>query len=70
VKGNPPSPPLLSVDTRTFAVHSPAPVARAASGGIVPWLPIGIAAAALAVAIIWILARRERVADAPPLEQR
>ncbi|MEX2105456.1 MAG: hypothetical protein WD810_01010, partial [Solirubrobacterales bacterium] len=32
-QGNPPSPPLLGVDTRTFAVHRPAPAAGAPRGG-------------------------------------
>jgi hypothetical protein len=69
VQGGPLSPRLLTVDTRTFAVHKPAPVAEASSASSVPWLPIGAAAAALAAALIWLLVRRERMADRRPLEQ-
>jgi hypothetical protein len=69
VQARPPSSPLLTIDTRTFAVHRPAPVAEASSASSVPWLPIGIAAAALAAALIWLLVRRERMADRRPLEQ-
>lgn len=69
VPGRPQSPPLLSIDTRAFAVHRPVPVAEASSASSVPWLPIGIAAAALAAALIWLLVRRERMADRRPLEQ-
>jgi hypothetical protein len=61
--------PLLEVDTRSFAVSRPSPGAAASAGSAVPWLPIGIAAAALAAALIWIRARRERMADREPLEQ-
>ncbi|HEX4669187.1 MAG TPA: hypothetical protein VH275_04330 [Solirubrobacterales bacterium] len=57
VQGAAPSPPLLSVDTKTFAVHKPSPPATASSEGPA-WLPIGIAAAILAAALIWILGRR------------
>jgi hypothetical protein len=69
VQGRPQSPPLLIIDTRTFAVHRPAPVAEASSASSVPWLPIGIAAAGLAAALIWLLVRRERMADRRALEQ-
>jgi hypothetical protein len=69
VQGRPQSPPLLIVDTRTFAVHRPAPVAEASSASSVPWLPISAGAAALAAALIWLLVRRERMADRRPLEQ-
>jgi hypothetical protein len=69
VQGRPQSPPLLSIDTRTFAVRRPAPVAEASSASSVPWLPIGIAAAALAAALIWLLVRRERTDGRRPLEQ-
>jgi hypothetical protein len=60
VQGAAPSPPLLSVDTKTFAVQRPSPVATASSKGSPPWLPIGVAAAILGVALIWILGRRKR----------
>jgi hypothetical protein len=61
--------PLLMIDTDSFAVHAPAPAAES-GGGTVPWLPIGIAAAALAAALVWIVARRERLGGQRPLEQR
>jgi hypothetical protein len=61
--------PLLTIDTGSFAVHVPAPAAEP-GGGTVPWLPIGIAAAALAAALAWIIARRERLGGRRPLEQR
>jgi hypothetical protein len=60
VQGAAPSPPLLSVDTKTFAVRRrPSPLASASSQGP-PWLPIGIAAAILAAALIGILGWRKR----------
>lgn len=74
VQGKRASAPLLSIDTRTFAVRRPQPVATASSGGGVPWLPVGGGAALLAAAAIWAVARSQRGAnrppDHPPLEQR
>jgi hypothetical protein len=67
VQGGSPSAPLLRVDTGTFAVRKPAPVANASSEGSSPWLPIGIATGVLAVALIAILARRERTGSRPRL---
>ena len=61
---------LLSVDTKTFAVREPAPVATASSGAGTPWLPIAIVAAAIVAAMTWVLARRQRAAARRPLEQR
>jgi hypothetical protein len=58
--GAAPSPPLLSVDTKTFAVRRPSPLATASSEGSPPWLPIGIAAAILGAALVWIRGRRKR----------
>jgi hypothetical protein len=69
VQGRPPSPPLLTVDTRSFAVHEAVPVEAESGSGTGPWVPIGIAAAALAAALIWIVARRERIAGKRPLGQ-
>jgi hypothetical protein len=60
---------LLSVDTETFAVREATPVAIASSDAGAPWLPIAIVAAALAAAMAWLLARRQR-AGHQPLEQR
>lgn len=68
VQGRPPSAPLLSVDTRTFAVQRPEPVATASSDSRTPWLPLGAAAALLAAAAIWGLARSQRGTDRPPPE--
>ncbi|MDX6610364.1 MAG: hypothetical protein QOF85_2289 [Solirubrobacterales bacterium] len=59
--------PLLNIDTQTFAVHDPAPVA-AASSAITPWLAIGLAALAAALALAWKLKTRW-TAERPPLEQ-
>jgi len=70
VRSRPPSPVLLRVDTRTFEVGNPAPVATASSGIGAPWLPIGVGAAVLAAAMVWILARREKSAASRPSEQR
>jgi hypothetical protein len=61
---------LLSVDTKTFAVREVTPVATASSDASSPWLPIAIVAAALAAAMTWLLARRQRAAARRPLEQR
>jgi hypothetical protein len=69
VQDRPRSRPLLTIDTRSFAVRRPAPVAAASSGDTVPWVPIGIAAGVLAAALIWIIARRERMADHRALGQ-
>jgi hypothetical protein len=69
VQGGAPSAPLLLVDTRTFAVRRPAPVATVSTAGSSPWLPIGIAAGVLAVALIGILARRGRIGNRPRLER-
>jgi hypothetical protein len=56
--------PLLSVDTKSFEVSVPASADSAPDdGGGAPWLPIGVAAAALAFAIAWIV-RRQREATA------
>jgi hypothetical protein len=54
---------LLSIDTSTFAVHTPSPAAVASSGRLSPWLPIGLGAGILAVVLIGALATRERAAD-------
>ena len=61
---------LLSVDTKTFAVREPTPVATASRDAGSPWLPIAIVAAAIAAAMAWVLARRQRAAGRKPLEQR
>ncbi len=59
---------LLRIDTRSFAVRKPAPAAAGSGGGGAPRLAIGALAAALALAAIWLLARRQR-APRQPLEQ-
>jgi hypothetical protein len=61
--------PLLRVDTRSFVVHRALPVAVKSGGGTAPWVPIGIAAAALAAALVWFVARRDRIAGSRPLGQ-
>jgi hypothetical protein len=49
---------LLSVDTRSFEVSRPAPVATASSG-IGPWAPIGIALLVLPfISLAWVVRRR------------
>lgn len=70
VRDRPPSPTLLTVDTRSFEVGNPVPVATASSGIGAPWLPIGIGAAVLAAAMVPILARRERSVARRSLERR
>jgi hypothetical protein len=60
VQGGPPSPPLLSVDTKTFAVHQPSPLAPASSEDSPSWLPIAIGGAIVVVAAAGILGRRRR----------
>jgi hypothetical protein len=60
--------PVLEIDTESFAVSRPEPIATASSGGV-PWLPIGLGAAALAAVAIWRLARWQRAPRRPPLEQ-
>lgn len=70
VRDRPPSPTLLSIDTRSFEVSEPAPVATASSGIGGPWLPIGVGAALLAAAMVaWILAKREKAGGRRSLEQ-
>jgi hypothetical protein len=60
VQGAAAAPPLLSVDTKTFAVRRPSPPATASSEGASAGLPAGIAAVALAAALAWLLVRRKR----------
>lgn len=47
---------LLTVDTRSFEVHRPPPVATASSAGV-PWLPIAVLAAG-SVLLVWVGTRR------------
>jgi hypothetical protein len=61
--------PLLTIDTRTFAVHGPALAVAETGGGTLPWAPIAVGVAALAAVLIGVLARRERIAGGEPLEQ-
>jgi hypothetical protein len=60
--------PLLTIDTGSFEVQRPSVAAEPRNDSL-PWLPIGIAAAALAAALLWIVSRRQRLAGRRPLEQ-
>jgi hypothetical protein len=66
-QGNPPSSPMLDVDTRTFAISRPDSPDAASSGGLPAWLAVGLAAA-LAAGLIWIIARRQRTPGAGSVE--
>ncbi|HEY0318904.1 MAG TPA: hypothetical protein VGC49_11515 [Solirubrobacterales bacterium] len=61
--------PLLTIDAGSFAVHGPRPAAAGPGSGTNPWVPIGIAAAALAAALFWVVARRGRMAGGRPVGQ-
>jgi hypothetical protein len=70
-RGSRRSQPVLSVDTRSFAVRKAAPVATTSSGGT-PWLPIGAATVglvAVVLAIAGIAGRNRRVVAGKQLEQ-
>jgi hypothetical protein len=56
--GPPPSRPLLTVDTKSFAVGPP-PVAAAEAAGWPSWLALGLAGVALASGIAWRVGRRK-----------
>jgi hypothetical protein len=58
--GPKPTRALLSVDTRSFAVHQPAPVATASSG-VGPWPIVALGAVAL---LAWVGWRQRRSSDA------
>lgn len=58
--------PVALIDTRSFAVTTPAPAAAADQGSasVVPWVAGGCAALLAAVAASWVLRRRRRLASA------
>lgn len=60
-RDRPPSPPLLTVDTRDFEVSRPKPVATASSG-LAPWPPI-VALAAIAAALLAWVGRGRKVSE-------
>jgi hypothetical protein len=60
--------PLLNLDTQSFTVHEPAPLATASSG-ITPWLPIGLAVGVAIVALGWRLKTGRGAVEQPPLER-
>jgi hypothetical protein len=59
---------LLRVNTRSLEVHKNMPAATA-SGGSPPWLPIGLGAGAILLAISWGLGSRRKASGPPPMGQ-
>jgi hypothetical protein len=67
-QGATPSPPLLGVDTKTFAVLTPSATAVVSEGSIPAWLPVGIGAGLLALlALFWRSLRRRGATGQRPL---
>jgi len=65
VPGPKPTRALLTVDTRSFAVHRPQPVATASSG-IGPWPPIAVLGAGAVLLAAWVGVRHRRGGDSKP----